>query len=62
MPYGFSKCDETVRRRVTLRSTLASADVDLVFAPYQSLVMRLSANGEITPIDCGYQPPIPVHL
>jgi hypothetical protein len=62
MPYGFARCDETVRRRITLRSNSASADVELVFAPYQSLVMRLSARGEITAIDCGYQPPIPVQF
>ncbi len=60
MPYGFSKCDETLRRRVTLQSPTASADVELVFEPYQSLLMRLSEKGEITPLDCRYRPPIPV--
>jgi hypothetical protein len=62
MPFGFSRCDETVRRRVTLWSASASADVELVFSPYQSLVLRLSAKGEITPIECGYHPPIPVQF
>jgi len=62
MPHGFARCDEAVRRRVTLRSNAASADIELVFAPYQSLVLRLSAKGEITPLDCHYHPPIPVQL
>ena len=31
MPYGFSKCDKTVRRRVTLHSPTASTDVELDF-------------------------------
>jgi hypothetical protein len=60
MPYGFSKCDDTLRRRVTLHSPMTSADVELIFAPYQSLVVRLSDQGEITPIDCRYQPPTPL--
>jgi hypothetical protein len=60
MPCGFSKCDETVRRKVTLYSPTTSADVELVFEPYQSLLLRVSEQGEITPIDCRYRPPIPV--
>jgi hypothetical protein len=60
MPYGFSKCDKTLRRRVALHSPTASADVELIFEPYQSLLLRLSEKGEITPTDCRYRPPIPV--
>jgi hypothetical protein len=39
---------------------MTSADVELIFAPYQSLVVRLSDQGKITPIDCRYQPPTPL--
>jgi hypothetical protein len=60
MPYGFSKCADTVGRRVILQSPKASVDVELVFEPYQSLLLRLSQKGEITPIDCRYCPPIPL--
>jgi hypothetical protein len=60
MPYGFSYCRETQRRNVTLRRGTASAEVELVFEPYQSLLLRLSAEGKVTPIDCRFQPPVPV--
>jgi hypothetical protein len=60
MPYGFSYCQETQRRNVTLRRGTASADVELVFEPYQSLLLRLSAEGKVTPIDCRFLPTVPV--
>jgi hypothetical protein len=60
MPYGFSYCGETVARRVTLRSDSASADAELVFEPYQSLLLRLAANGDVEFIDAAYRPWDPV--
>jgi hypothetical protein len=59
MPFGFSFCEETVRRRVTVRVGSSVADVELVFEPYQSLMFRLSTEGLIQPLDCRYCPPVP---
>ena len=59
MPYGFSKYDETVRRKVTLQTPAAAADVEPLFEPYRSMLLHLSEKGEITPLDCRYHPPIP---
>ena len=60
MPYGFSYCDTTVARFVTLQSNSASADIELVFEPYQSLLLRLAANGDVDFIDATYRPRDPV--
>ncbi len=60
MPFGLSFCQETVRRRVTLRAGSSAADVELVFEPYQSLLVRLSAKGAVESLDCRYRPPDPL--
>jgi hypothetical protein len=59
MPFGFSYCEETIRQRVTVRAGLSAAEIELVFEPYQSLLFRLSAQGEIMPLNCRYCPPVP---
>ena len=60
MPFGFSFCEETIRRKVTVRTASSAAEIELVFEPYQSLLFRLSAEGAIQPLDCRYCPPVPV--
>jgi hypothetical protein len=60
MPFGFSHCRETIRRKVTLRTASSVAEVDLVFEPYQSLLVQLDAEGSIELLDCQYCPPVPL--
>jgi hypothetical protein len=59
MPYGFSHCRETILRRARLHSGTASTEVELLFEPYQSLLVRISANGDVEFIDAAYRPSAP---
>jgi hypothetical protein len=59
MSFGFSHCQETIRSDVTLRTASSAAEVELVFEPYQSLLLRLSTQGEVAHLDCRYWPPVP---
>jgi hypothetical protein len=59
MPYGFSRSSMPVVRRVRLHSGEASTEVELVFEPYQSLLVRISTTGDVDFINTGYRPPEP---
>jgi hypothetical protein len=60
MHYGQSHCPEPVIRRITIELDGTLSPLDLVFEPYQSLMVRVSRDDGIQFVDIGYQPPVPV--
>ncbi|MBN2620234.1 hypothetical protein JXB22_04005 [candidate division WOR-3 bacterium] len=61
MEYGQSLCAEAKEIPITLNVNGHRIDTTLVFKPYQSLCVRLSAGGTVTYEDIVYEPPVPVH-
>ena len=59
MRYGQSYCDGPVERRVTLHYGGHTRELTLRFEPYQSLMVRMSLDGEVGLLDLGYQPDPP---
>jgi hypothetical protein len=57
MAYGQSYAEAPVERTVTLRHGDLRREVTLRFEPYQSIMLRLTADGEISELDLGYTPP-----
>jgi hypothetical protein len=60
--YGQSLCRETVIRRIIIDFEGTSSSIDLVFQPYQSLLVRVTRAGGVQFLDIGYQPPEPVRF
>jgi hypothetical protein len=56
MTYGQSYADAPVERTVTLHHGDISREVTLRFEPYQSIMLRLTVDGEISELDLGYTP------
>jgi hypothetical protein len=61
MHYGQSLCRERVTRRVAVDFEGALHPLDLVFEPYQSLLVCISRTKGVQFVDIGYQPPEPVY-
>jgi hypothetical protein len=59
MTYGQSYCGGPVERTVTLHYGEVSRQVTLRFEPYQSIMLRMSRDGEIGLLDIGYAPEPP---
>jgi hypothetical protein len=59
MRYGQSFCDGAVERQVMLHYGEVSRQVTLRFEPYQSIMLRMSRDGEIGLLDLGYVPEPP---
>jgi hypothetical protein len=60
MRYGQSSLAKTLRRRVTIHIEPVSAEVELRFEPYQSLLLQVSRRGrEMAFVDIAYRPPEP---
>jgi hypothetical protein len=62
MRYGQSLCRERAIRRVTIGHETESFPVDLIFEPYQSLLLRVSVAEGVQFVDIGYRPPEPICL
>jgi hypothetical protein len=60
MGYRQSLCRETTIRHVTIDFEGTSSSLDLVFRPYQSLLVRTSLAEGVQFVDISYQPPEPV--
>jgi hypothetical protein len=60
MRYGQSLCREQVVRRVAVELDGVPHQLDLVFEPYQSLLVRASRAEGIQFVDIEYRPPEPV--
>jgi hypothetical protein len=60
MTYGQSICQGSVTRRVTIRYDGELTVANLVFDPYQSLLMRITRGDRVEFVNIHYQPPIPV--
>jgi hypothetical protein len=60
MAYGQSFCDRPIERPLTIHFGEVSRQVTLRFEPYQSILLRLSRDGELGELDVGYQPEAPV--
>jgi hypothetical protein len=60
MRYGQSYCPEPVFRRITIEFEGISFAIDLVFEPYQSLLVRVSPADGVQFVDIVYEPPVPV--
>lgn len=59
MAYGQSFSEGPVERTVTLHHGGTNREVTLRFEPYQSIMLRLTADGEIGELDLGYTPEPP---
>jgi hypothetical protein len=59
MRYGQSLCRERVFRRVAVDFEGALHALNLVFEPYQSLLVRVSRTEGVRFVDIGYRPPEP---
>jgi hypothetical protein len=62
MRYGQSVCRRSIRRRVAVDFDGGLVRVDLVFKPYQSLLVRLTRAQGVQLVDIGYRPPEPVQV
>jgi hypothetical protein len=60
MAYGQSYCDGPIERPVTIHFGEVSRAVTLRFEPYQSIMLRLSRDGEVGVLDLGFVPTPPV--
>ena len=60
MHYGQSLCRERVVRRVAVNFEGALCPLDLVFEPYQSIMVCVSQADGVRFVDIGYRPPEPV--
>jgi len=58
--YGQSFMDKEMTRRVTINANGKSTPLDLVFEPYQSLLVKVDRNGNPSFVDITYIPRIPV--
>jgi hypothetical protein len=58
--HGQSRCNERVVRRITIDYEGAAHALDLVFEPYQSLLVRVSQADGARFVDINYRPPEPV--
>ena len=61
MRYGQSLCRERVIRRITVNLEEVSHALDLVFEPYQSLMVRVSRSEGVRFVDIGFWPPEPAY-
>ena len=60
MTYGQSYCDGPVDRRVVINFGEASREVMLRFEPYQSVMLRITRDGELGVLDLGFAPSPPL--
>ena len=60
MRYGQSLCRERAIRRITVDHQGKTFPVELIFEPYQSLLVRVSIAEGVQFVDIGYQPPEPI--
>ncbi len=59
LQYGQSYTDTDTTRRVTLNVNGRSLPLDLVFKPYQSILVRVDGDGRLSFVDISYVPPAP---
>jgi hypothetical protein len=59
MQFGQSFCRERTTRHVTINFEATSCPLELVFEPYQSLLVCVSRTGDVRFVDIAYQPPEP---
>jgi hypothetical protein len=59
MAYGQAFCDRPYKRTVTVHTGPMTHRLQLVFEPYQSLMVRLSGSRDVSAIDITYRPPAP---
>jgi hypothetical protein len=60
MRYGQSLCGGRVSRRIVVDSGGVRFPLDLVFEPYQSLLVCVDRDGDVRLVDLRYRPPEPV--
>ena len=60
MAYGQSYCDGPIDRPITIHYGEVSREITLRFEPYQSILLRISRDGETGVIDLGFTPSPPV--
>jgi hypothetical protein len=60
MAYGQSYCEGPIDRPVTIHFGEISREVTLRFEPYQSIMLRMSRDGELGVLDLGFAPDPPV--
>jgi hypothetical protein len=60
MGYGESLCHERMNRQITIDHEGDPFRVDLIFEPYQSLLVRVSAAEGVQFVDIDYRPPDPI--
>jgi alpha-L-rhamnosidase len=60
MAYGQSYCDGPIDRPITIHYGEVSREITLRFEPYQSILLRISRDGETGVIDLGFTPSPPI--
>jgi hypothetical protein len=60
MRYGESLCRELMSRRIVIDAEGVRVPLDLVFEPYQSLLVCVARDGGVRLVDIRYRPPEPV--
>ncbi|MFO0891916.1 MAG: glycosyl hydrolase [Isosphaeraceae bacterium] len=61
MKYGESSCRDRQVRSIVVDFDGTRHSLDLVFEPYQSLLLSFSRTGAVRFVDVGYRPPEPAH-
>ena len=56
LSYGQSFTEKTVKRYVRIKTNKGYKKVCLVFKPYQSVMLKVSGNGAVKPIDISFSP------
>jgi hypothetical protein len=56
LSYGQSFTNKTIKMYITIKTSRGYKKVCLIFKPYQSIMLKVSGNGSIKPIDAYFLP------
>jgi hypothetical protein len=59
LSFGQSRCEDTTTRRINILTVAGAREIELVFEPYQSLLLLVSRERDVTLLDIHYEPPPP---
>ena len=59
LSFGQSRCEETTTRQINILTASGARAIELVFEPYQALLLMMHPKGAATFLDIRYEPPPP---
>lgn len=59
LDYGQSFTEKTIERKIQISFAGKTKEYTLRFMPYQSILLKMDKNGDISKLDITYQPPVP---